>query len=407
VDDYQSKFPSGFLIGDSVFPDDVDVAYFGNAGPQPVFDLERTLKLIASQPTKLTVLLDTFNDGRWTASYLGAVTEPLRFDASASDVEIALNDLATITSDGGVTCTGNLTDGVDVTWNANGNRAQIEVAITTANPGLLLAMATTTEGTISEKEVQTITLSRPCADCNADEESEPWDGSIEFVQFGFPIWTFHENDPRDYLVLPIVTNNLQLNGSQFATALVHLVQHDPGNVGPGKFKWVVTFTTAAGESTASPQSIIANNSSGFKVPVTLPIGPSGTLTRKLYRTVANGSVFKLVTEIADNVTLQYEDNTADGGLGAAPPGSSAVPPSPTPPLPRVCEFRLMLFCFQTLFGSLVSRLIWLGAKRSGDNPEGVYMSLNDFNAVGQSVCGYSSVGTVKRLTVAGSDFIDP
>jgi hypothetical protein len=52
----------------------------------------------------------------------------------------------------------------------------------------------------------------------------------------------------------------------------------------------------------------------------------GVNTRKIYRTVAGGSTFKLVTTIADNTTTTYTDNTADGSLGANAPTDQAVPP---------------------------------------------------------------------------------
>lgn len=45
-------------------------------------------------------------------------------------------------------------------------------------------------------------------------------------------------------------------------------------------------------------------------------GPSGTTSRKVYRTVVNGTTFMLLTTIADNTTVVYNDNVADGSLGA-------------------------------------------------------------------------------------------
>ena len=46
--------------------------------------------------------------------------------------------------------------------------------------------------------------------------------------------------------------------------------------------------------------------------------------RKIYRTVANGSDFKLLTTINDNTTTTYNDNIADGSLGASAPGSNTA-----------------------------------------------------------------------------------
>jgi hypothetical protein len=53
----------------------------------------------------------------------------------------------------------------------------------------------------------------------------------------------------------------------------------------------------------------------------IPIGPSGTTGRKVYRTVANGSTYKLLTTIANNTTTTFTDTTADASLGATAPTS--------------------------------------------------------------------------------------
>jgi hypothetical protein len=63
--------------------------------------------------------------------------------------------------------------------------------------------------------------------------------------------------------------------------------------------------------------------------VTLPTFAAsyGVNARRLYRTVAGGTAFKRVTEIADNTTTTYDDNTADGSLGTAAPTDNGVPPN--------------------------------------------------------------------------------
>jgi len=52
----------------------------------------------------------------------------------------------------------------------------------------------------------------------------------------------------------------------------------------------------------------------------------GISSRRLYRTVAGGTTYKLVTTINDNTTTSYDDNTADGSLGANAPSDQGVPP---------------------------------------------------------------------------------
>lgn len=63
---------------------------------------------------------------------------------------------------------------------------------------------------------------------------------------------------------------------------------------------------------------------GGAVTVTVPVGASGTVARKLYRTVASGSVYKYLGSIRDNVTTTYSDTKADDTLGEDAPTSSTV-----------------------------------------------------------------------------------
>jgi hypothetical protein len=51
----------------------------------------------------------------------------------------------------------------------------------------------------------------------------------------------------------------------------------------------------------------------------ITIGPSGTTSRKVYRTAAGGTQLKLLTTIADNVTTVLTDSSADSSLGANVP----------------------------------------------------------------------------------------
>ncbi len=53
----------------------------------------------------------------------------------------------------------------------------------------------------------------------------------------------------------------------------------------------------------------------------IPVGPTGTVARRIYRTAAGGAdgTQKLVTTINDNITTSWTDNLADASLGAAVP----------------------------------------------------------------------------------------
>lgn len=64
------------------------------------------------------------------------------------------------------------------------------------------------------------------------------------------------------------------------------------------------------------------------VTVTIPTAPAsyGVGTRKLYRTEAGGTTYKLLTTISDNSTTSYTDNSSDSELGATAPTDQGVPP---------------------------------------------------------------------------------
>lgn len=51
------------------------------------------------------------------------------------------------------------------------------------------------------------------------------------------------------------------------------------------------------------------------------------IARKIYRTEADGSTYKLVTTITDNTTTTYTDSLADGSLGANIPTDHDIPPN--------------------------------------------------------------------------------
>lgn len=61
----------------------------------------------------------------------------------------------------------------------------------------------------------------------------------------------------------------------------------------------------------------------------MPLGPTGTIARRVYRTVAGGTELKFVGQVSDNVSTTFVDNVADAELGQTIPnvndaGSSIV-----------------------------------------------------------------------------------
>lgn len=89
----------------------------------------------------------------------------------------------------------------------------------------------------------------------------------------------------------------------------------------GNYRWKVTYVTILGETLASSATGIVAISGQASL-TAIPTGPAGVTARKLYRTAAGGSVYKLVATVSDNTTTTYTDNIADGSLGAVEPGFS-------------------------------------------------------------------------------------
>jgi hypothetical protein len=99
--------------------------------------------------------------------------------------------------------------------------------------------------------------------------------------------------------------------------------------GGAQLKLLASIATAA----TTYSDTIADGSLGANVPVSntatanqvslasIALGPSGTTSRKIYRTVAAGSQLKLLTTLADNTTQTLTDSTADASLGANVPTS--------------------------------------------------------------------------------------
>jgi hypothetical protein len=95
-----------------------------------------------------------------------------------------------------------------------------------------------------------------------------------------------------------------------------------GNVDNGAHEYFVTFVSATDEtapSTAASRTVVDKTVNGKVSISSVPLGPAGTTSRKLYRTIAGATGaanMKLLTTLADNTTTVYTDNTADSGLGA-------------------------------------------------------------------------------------------
>lgn len=103
-------------------------------------------------------------------------------------------------------------------------------------------------------------------------------------------------------------------------------------LGEGTYRYRVTFVTGyrkgdgtldvVGETEGSATAIVVTAGSNRAVQLTnIPVGPQGTIARRIYRTAVGGAdgTQKLAITIDDNTTTSYVDAVADGSLGAAVP----------------------------------------------------------------------------------------
>lgn len=122
----------------------------------------------------------------------------------------------------------------------------------------------------------------------------------------------------------------QLGVDPPATALTATASSTSGSPN-GTYYYKVTYVNADGiESNPGPASTSVTVSSKQINLTNIPVDSSTgntTTKRRIYRTAAGGSVYKYLTEISDNTTTTYTDNTADAALGSLMLDNNNVPPN--------------------------------------------------------------------------------
>lgn len=138
----------------------------------------------------------------------------------------------------------------------------------------------------------------------------------------------NQTDPAvEPLTVAELRRHLRLDASDGELAPVALTAAlaglGAGNLSNGGYRYIVTFVTADGETEGGDISAavtVADNSANGQVALSsIPLGGSAVTARKIYRTVADGSNYLLLATISDNTTSTYNDNIADGSLGATAP----------------------------------------------------------------------------------------
>ena len=99
-----------------------------------------------------------------------------------------------------------------------------------------------------------------------------------------------------------------------------------GSLSNGAYKYKITLCIGATQTEAGTVSntvtVVDNTADGQIDLTSIPTGNQLIDARKIYRTEAGGSTFKLLATISDNTTTTYRDNIADASLGANAPSSN-------------------------------------------------------------------------------------
>src|ERR1041384_5900937 len=378
--DYLTKNGSmpTIYIGDSANLEDIafqseedTCGYVVNSGSAPFtagpkFNLKRIKKLRVPQPETLTVTdLATFADSRFTITKT-QTTMQLALNASAATVETALNALASITADGGVVCGGTLAAGLTVTWNVNGARSLLSPKIVTVSPGWTCDVQRTQAGDSGQPEIQTILITPIVALFTLAMVEPAFDGETVKRSLAFENWTTGIGTfvypPKDCSGIRMVSMSVQhYCGPDRPTNAPAAANGGAGNVEAGTHQWAVTFVdTTTGlpphESGLGPAtSLLVVGASSIDL-TGIPIGPAGTVGRKVYRTRLGKSDFCLVGTIANNTATTFTDTRADAAL--------------TVPAPAASRWWKLSFNADGGFG--FPREMWAGAKTSGSDPTGTY-----------------------------------
>ena len=125
--------------------------------------------------------------------------------------------------------------------------------------------------------------------------------------------------------------------SQLSAPGAPVITLSPGTaLGVGIYRYIVTLTTAQGETTGGPEVAVSLPTGMQSVNLTgIPLGPTGTTARRIYRTPLNGATGseKLVATLPDNATTAYADTLPDAQLSSPLPSSNtariASPGAPT------------------------------------------------------------------------------
>lgn len=97
----------------------------------------------------------------------------------------------------------------------------------------------------------------------------------------------------------------------------------------GEYRYKVAYVNSAaaiGDVGSATATITFASAKGILTVIPTAPQSHGVNSRRVYRTEAGGSTWKLLTTLSDNTTTTYVDNTADASLGTNAPTDNGEPP---------------------------------------------------------------------------------
>jgi len=124
----------------------------------------------------------------------------------------------------------------------------------------------------------------------------------------------------------------------------------------------------------------------------IPTGPTGTLARRLYRTVAGGTSYQFVGELTDNVTTTFTDAVADSGLSQYVPlvntaGANKIAVSSIPTGGSSVTKRIL---YRTEAGGSVFKYV----ATINDNSTTTYTDNTPDSSLGREALTQSTIGAI-------------
>jgi hypothetical protein len=145
--------------------------------------------------------------------------------------------------------------------------------------------------------------------------------ALTFRTAGAVVTTSYFNDYYNLLTGVMVDQNVTVENNISAKALSATLPTAPTlvaatgtNLGTGIYTYAVGYNSADGTSIPGTTATITLSSSRTVSISNIPTGPTGTVSRTVYRSTVGSSALRVLTTISGNTVTTYTDTTTDTTL---------------------------------------------------------------------------------------------